>query len=158
MNLTVCIDGVEHAEIELLDGSDGFNEAAERGALDRAYELKESNPDSVVTILVDTSDEAHEWKNEHDNDCPVTRARADLIAELKRSPSDTLRGALAEYDNGGDQEVGLCTCGALEDMTVTLSRQDAYAITEALGYLASVDEGENTDYDELTRLSRLLRP
>lgn len=52
MELMVCIDGAEHATIDLRDGDDQFNREAERGALDRAYEAKESNPDSVVTIVL----------------------------------------------------------------------------------------------------------
>lgn len=55
MNLMICVDGVEHATVPLLDGNDSFNNASERGALDRAYEAKQSNPDSVVTIVIDTT-------------------------------------------------------------------------------------------------------
>lgn len=57
MNLMVCIDGVEAATVPLRDGDDAFNHEAERGALDRAYEFKETNPDSVVTIVVNTVDD-----------------------------------------------------------------------------------------------------
>lgn len=52
MALMVCVDGVEHATVELSDGDDRFNAEAERGALDRAYEAKESNPDAVVTVVI----------------------------------------------------------------------------------------------------------
>jgi hypothetical protein len=54
-SLMVCVDGVEHADVPLIDGDDAFNREAERGALDRAYEAKESNPDAVVTIVVCTA-------------------------------------------------------------------------------------------------------
>lgn len=104
MNLTVCIDGVEHAEVPLRDGDDAFNAAAERGALDRAYEAKESCPDAVVTILVDTSDEQPE-------------------------PGE---------------------------ITLAVTRDEANSIAGALDMLAGVDEGENTDFDELIRLRDLI--
>lgn len=56
LSLMVCVDGVEHATVPLRDGDDHFNREAERGALDRAYEAKESNPDSVVSIVVAQQD------------------------------------------------------------------------------------------------------
>jgi hypothetical protein len=40
---------------------------------------------------------------------------------------------------------------------VELSARDAGAIAEALELLAGIDEGENTDYEDLMRLSRLAR-
>jgi hypothetical protein len=52
MELMVCIDGVKHATVPLIDGNDPFNREAERGALDRAYEAKESNPDAVVSVVL----------------------------------------------------------------------------------------------------------
>jgi hypothetical protein len=58
MELMVCIDGVEHATLPLIDGNDPFNAESERGAFDRAYEAKESNPDAVVTIVVVTDEES----------------------------------------------------------------------------------------------------
>lgn len=57
MHLMICVDGVEHATVPLLNGNDSFNEASERGALDRAYEAKETNPDSVVSIVIDLTDD-----------------------------------------------------------------------------------------------------
>jgi len=52
MDLMVCIDGVEAATVPLKDGDDPFNAEAERGALDRAYEFKTSNPDAVVSVVL----------------------------------------------------------------------------------------------------------
>ena len=52
MHLMVCIDGAEAATVPLRDGDDPFNAEAERGALDRAYEFKQENPDSVVSIVL----------------------------------------------------------------------------------------------------------
>jgi hypothetical protein len=52
MDLMVCIDGAEAATVPLKDGDDGFNAQSERGALDRAYEFKQENPDSVVSIVI----------------------------------------------------------------------------------------------------------
>lgn len=98
MNLMICIDGFEHATLPLIDGNDSFNEASERGAFDRAYEAKESNPDSVVTIVIDTTPDEPE--------------------------------------------------GPLDDTEF---------VAEALGYLASVDEGENTDQERLSALATALR-
>ena len=47
------VDGEDHAVVPLRrTGDDSFNAAAERGALDRAYEAKESSPESEVTIVV----------------------------------------------------------------------------------------------------------
>ena len=98
MELMVCIDGAEHATVPLIDGNDSFNAASERGALDRAYEAKESSPDSVVTIVICTTVEA---------------------------PSE--------------------------------DDDDTQFVADNLYYLASVDEGENTDSDRLHRLSVALR-
>ena len=50
--LVVRVDGEDHAVVPLNDGDDSFNAAAERGALDRAYEAKESCPECEVTIVV----------------------------------------------------------------------------------------------------------
>jgi hypothetical protein len=105
--LMVCVDGGEHASIPLRDGDDRFNAEAERGALDRAYEAKESNPDSVVSIVV---------------------CRVPVDAEV------------------GDGEV-----------EIRLSRRDAVAVAEAVGLLAGIDEGENTDRDDLIRLSQAVQ-
>jgi hypothetical protein len=52
MELMVTIDGAEHATLDLIDGNDSYNQASERGAFDRAYEAKETNPDSVVAIVL----------------------------------------------------------------------------------------------------------
>ena len=68
MELMVCIDGAEHATIPLKDGADGFNLVAERGALDRAYEAKESNPDSVVTIVVCGDEPESQWADVSDTE------------------------------------------------------------------------------------------
>lgn len=46
---------------------------------------------------------------------------------------------------------------ASSDVVLGLSRDDATAIADALEYLAGVDEGENTDYDELVRLAARVR-
>jgi hypothetical protein len=64
--LMVCIDGAEHATVPLRDGDDRFNAEAERGALDRAYEAKESNPDCVVSIVIvfDPDDITADWPDE----------------------------------------------------------------------------------------------
>lgn len=51
------------------------------------------------------------WVNEHTPECPVTAGRMKLLDDLDARPGDDyLNGALPEYDNGGDQEVELCTC------------------------------------------------
>lgn len=92
MNLMICVDGVEHATVELADGDDGFNHAAERGALDRAYEAKESNPDSVVTIVVNTiPDEFDELVS----DTTFVADALDTLADLdegEHTDWDRLRG------------------------------------------------------------------
>jgi hypothetical protein len=41
-------------------------------------------------------------------------------------------------------------------VTITLARSDAVAIADALELFAGIDEGENTDYDELLRLAGLI--
>jgi len=46
---------------------------------------------------------------------------------------------------------------ASADVVLPLSGTDAEAIAEALELLAGVDEGENTDYDNLVRLAALVR-
>lgn len=60
MQLMICTDGVEFATVPLIDGNDPFNAESERGAFDRAYEAKQSNPDAVVTIVIVTDDEEEE--------------------------------------------------------------------------------------------------
>ena len=52
MELMICIDGAESDLLPLIDGNDSFNAEAERGALDRAYEIKSTNPDAVVSIVI----------------------------------------------------------------------------------------------------------
>jgi hypothetical protein len=42
-------------------------------------------------------------------------------------------------------------------VVLPLSLADAVAIADALEYLASVDEGEHTDYDNLVRLAGVVR-
>ena len=55
-----------------------------------------------------------QWATRHTEGCPVTVARASLLADLERDPaSPGLLGAVPEYDNGGDQEAELCTCEAV---------------------------------------------
>jgi hypothetical protein len=54
-SLVVRVDGDNHAVVPLRDGDDAFNAAAERGALDRAYEAKESCPECAVEIVVLTA-------------------------------------------------------------------------------------------------------
>jgi len=100
--LMLCLDGAEEISLGLRDGDDAFNSEQERSAFDRAYELKESNPDSVVSIVI---------------------ART-----------------LKPYDSD-------------EEVTLRMSRGDAFAIAEALDLLADVDEGEHTDYEDLRRLA-----
>lgn len=61
------------------------------------------------------------WKIEHAPDCSVTKERADLLADIAAAEDPMcgapagrlayLRGAVVEYDEGGDQEVENCTCG-----------------------------------------------
>jgi hypothetical protein len=46
---------------------------------------------------------------------------------------------------------------ASADLRLPLTRDDAERIADALDMLASVDEGENTDYDDLRRLESLVR-
>lgn len=42
------------------------------------------------------------------------------------------------------------------EVTLELTRDEANTIADALDYLAGVDEGEHTDYDELVRLRDLI--
>jgi hypothetical protein len=52
-----------------------------------------------------------QWKNKHENNCPVTQQRADLWAQFVKDPtSEGLYGAVIEYDGFGDQETENCTC------------------------------------------------
>ena len=44
----------------------------------------------------------------------------------------------------------------VERVALELTRDDACSIADALDYLAGVDEGEHTDYDELVRLRDLI--
>jgi hypothetical protein len=46
---------------------------------------------------------------------------------------------------------------ASADVVLALSFDSAIAIADALEYLASVDEGEHTDYDNLVRLAGVVR-
>ena|SRR5215467_14144184 len=46
---------------------------------------------------------------------------------------------------------------ASADVVLPLSSTDAEAIADALELLAGIDEGENTDYDNLVRLAGIVR-
>jgi len=46
---------------------------------------------------------------------------------------------------------------AESEISVRLPLADAQAIEEALDLFAGIDEGENTDYENLRRLARLVR-
>lgn len=51
------------------------------------------------------------WENEHEAGCPIIEQRADLLRALVLAPDNPyLRGAVPEYDGGGDQEADGCTC------------------------------------------------
>ena len=56
LGLMVCLDGSQEAFIDLRDGDDAFNREAERTAFDKAYEMKEQDPDTVVSIVVTRRD------------------------------------------------------------------------------------------------------
>ena len=56
----------------------------------------------------------HQWVNQHEPDCPITKHRKDLLNDLAQDPTNQyLLGAVPEYDEGGDQEVELCICPAM---------------------------------------------
>jgi hypothetical protein len=57
MNLHLSIDGVFEDTFPLIDANDPFNAAAERTAFDRAYEAKSSDPDAVVSIVIDLGED-----------------------------------------------------------------------------------------------------
>jgi hypothetical protein len=46
---------------------------------------------------------------------------------------------------------------ASSDVQLGLSNRDATAIADALELFAGIDDGENTDYDDLIRLAALIR-
>jgi len=99
MNLMICVDGVEHATVYLRDGDDAFNREAERGALDRAYEAKESNPDSVVTIVVNTVEDAEPL-----NDTEFVAEALELLADIdegEHTDWERLRGLAQSLRQGG---------------------------------------------------------
>lgn len=50
--LMLCKDGVEEGMSPLIDGDDAANSQAALETLDAAYELKELNPEAVVSIIV----------------------------------------------------------------------------------------------------------
>jgi len=55
--------------------------------------------------------QSHQWVNQHADDCPVTKERADLLDKLGEDPTNPgLLGAVPEYDEEGDQEMENCTC------------------------------------------------
>lgn len=74
------------------------------------------------------------WVVAHDEGCPVTLARASLLADLADDPENPyLLGAVPEYDEGGDQEVELCECGVVRSpIHDPAARQAAAAEIEAL--------------------------
>lgn len=101
MNLMICVDGAEHATVPLRDGDDVFNGEAERGALDRAYEAKESNPDSVVTIVIDlTDDEPAAPLNDTEFVAEALETLADLD-EGEHTDWERLRGLAKSLRGGG---------------------------------------------------------
>jgi hypothetical protein len=52
MELMVCMDGAEVRNFPLRDTADAFNAGQERAAIDLAYELKETEPDAVISVVV----------------------------------------------------------------------------------------------------------
>jgi hypothetical protein len=141
--LMVCLDGGEIASVPLRDGDDRFNAEAERGALDRAYEAKESNPDSVVSIVVCRIPVAGETPLERayrlgEGLGGLDAAGVKRLVEMSGSAANT-----AEPDD--------------DEVVIRLSRRDAVAVAEAVALLAGIDEGEHTDYDDLVRLSQAVQ-
>lgn len=113
-HLMICVDGAEHATVELSDGDDGFNAAAERGALDRAYEAKESNPDSVVTIVIDTIDpEPAELLNDTEFVAEMLGLLAD-IDEGEHTDYERLTGLAKSLRDGGLAVTGPAADGPIE--------------------------------------------
>lgn len=81
------------------------------------------------------------WKIKHDDDCQVTVDRAGLLAELAADPKNPyLLGALPEYDNGGDQEVELCTCGIWAwELVATEAGGTVYLNGTVIGWIRQSD-------------------
>jgi hypothetical protein len=100
MDLMICKDGVEVARYDLLDGNDAHNARQERAAFDHAYEVKESTPDAVVTIVV------HEAGGVRpDGMTPKTLVVAYDVSDLSEREFQVLSGeaeAQAERTKGDD--------------------------------------------------------
>jgi hypothetical protein len=84
-SLVVRVDGDAHAVVPLRDGDDVFNAEAERGALDRAYEAKESCPECAVEIVVLTVAAGDAASRAPSNGEPRV-ALEDLLAAYKADP------------------------------------------------------------------------
>lgn len=148
MHLMVTIDGAEHALVPLKDGDDRFNAEAERGALDRAYEAKESNPESVVAVVL-------AW---HPDDEREYLTISYDVTDLDPDQRQWLAGAAEAQAEGGDGDADYPAV----DYTVRWEQRapelsDDEFMAESLDLLADLDEGEHTDAERLRLLARQLR-
>jgi hypothetical protein len=114
MQLIICLDGVAIDAHDLSDGDDGFNQSVERGVLDRAYEAKESNPDSVVSVVIDTTSSTPTGPL---NDTEFVAEALELLADLDQGEHtdwERLRGLAQSLRDGGLGVTGPVADGPVE--------------------------------------------
>jgi hypothetical protein len=113
--------------------------------------------EAVIEVANDlglTADELFEWA-----DSKYGRWLADGVhgrsepATVEKVRGCLNRSVIAEL-KGEEEEI---EDPAHRPIAVRISARDAGAIADALELLAGIDEGENTDYDDLTRLARIVR-
>ena len=67
----------------------------------------------------------HEWQNLHAHNCPITSGRTRLLEDLAQDPDNAyLKGAIPEWDAGGDEEAEYCICGGRRATTVASKDDD----------------------------------
>lgn len=129
---------------------------AQRRYLDSA--AQRSLDQAVVVVANElglTADELFAWTDSKPGRwlCDAVYGRSEVATV------DTVRGCLNRQviDDLTSDDLKVADDEDVPPIRLNFSAQDACAIADALELLAGIDEGEHTNYDDLTRLARLVR-
>jgi hypothetical protein len=148
VEMAVAIEAIEAADarpaigarVRLAHDLDRFPHfLAPAGSLGTVVDI--GDPGVYAVRLDETLPGAEEWDNA-------------IIWSVRDGDEPT---SALELVAGDDDEQDRSYEIASADVVLPLTREDAEAIADALETFASVDDGENTDYDELMRLVAVVR-